>query len=231
MTMYCMNCGVKLADSETHCPLCGLRAYHPDLPRTPGQPLYPRDWSAPKAEKSGWRILLSISFGIALTACLMVDLLISGKISWSGFAIGGILTGYLVLVLPMWFRRPNWVVLLGVDFLSIGLLLLYIDLAVSGGWFLSFALPVTALYGALVTGTAALVKYVRKGWFFLFGGASIAFGCSAMLLEFFLSITFHTKMFLWSLYPMAALCANGLFWILAGILRPLGNAIRKRIFV
>mgnify|MGYP001071229356 CR=1 FL=1 len=27
--MYCVNCGVELADSETVCPLCGTRVFHP----------------------------------------------------------------------------------------------------------------------------------------------------------------------------------------------------------
>ena len=30
--MYCIKCGVELADSEKVCPLCGTRVFHPDLP-------------------------------------------------------------------------------------------------------------------------------------------------------------------------------------------------------
>ena len=39
--MYCMNCGVRLGPGEQRCPLCGLRAVHPDLPPQQGEPLYP----------------------------------------------------------------------------------------------------------------------------------------------------------------------------------------------
>ena len=97
-------------------------------------------------------------------------------------------------------------------------------------------LLVTALAGAaanglLATAIAAIARYVHRGWFFLLGGSCIALGCSTMLLELFLSITFHTRMFVWSLYPLATLSSMGLFWILAGIIRPLGNALRKRMFV
>ena len=228
--MYCMNCGVKLGDGEEKCPLCGLRAYHPDLPRKPGAALYPQDWKAPKPERSGWRFLLTVSFAVALFSCLLVDLLLSGGISWSGYVIAGLLTGYIVLVLPMWFSRPNAVIFVPVDFAAVLLMLLYIDLASGGSWFLSFAFPVTMMYGLLVTAFAAIARYVHRGWFFLIGGSCIVFGCSAMLLELFLSITFHTKMFSWSLYPVAVLSTMGLFWILAGIIPPLGNALRKRMF-
>ena len=34
--MYCIKCGVELADSERVCPLCGTRVFHPDLPCAAG---------------------------------------------------------------------------------------------------------------------------------------------------------------------------------------------------
>ena len=229
--MYCMNCGVKLGQGEEKCPLCGLRAYHPDLQREAGTPLYPRQWHAPEAERSGWRYLLTVFFLVAVGACLLVNFLLEDSVTWSGFVLAGLLTGYVLLVLPLWFARPNMVVFLGIDFAAVGLMLLYIDLAVEGGWFLSLAFPVTGLYGVLVTGFAALIKYVRRGRFFLLGGGCIVFGCSAMLLELFICITVGTKMFTWSLYPVALLSTVGLFWILAGLIRPLGDAIRKKTFL
>ena len=42
--MYCANCGVKLADTENRCPLCGTEAYHPDIERPEVDPLYPKDF-------------------------------------------------------------------------------------------------------------------------------------------------------------------------------------------
>ena len=30
--MYCIKCGVRLADTERSCPLCGTVCFHPDLP-------------------------------------------------------------------------------------------------------------------------------------------------------------------------------------------------------
>ena len=41
--MYCVNCGVELADSETVCPLCGTRVFHPDLSRPQADAPYPPD--------------------------------------------------------------------------------------------------------------------------------------------------------------------------------------------
>ena len=39
--MYCVKCGVELADGESKCPLCGTTAYHPDVPVTDAKPPYP----------------------------------------------------------------------------------------------------------------------------------------------------------------------------------------------
>ena len=41
--MYCIKCGVKLADSEKKCPLCGTVPFHPDIRMEEGEPLYPPD--------------------------------------------------------------------------------------------------------------------------------------------------------------------------------------------
>lgn len=225
-----MNCGVKLGDGEERCPLCGLRAYHPDMKRELGKPAYPREWIAPEAERSAWRFLLTVFFAVAIVSCLLVDWLLVGQVTWSGYVIASLLTTYIILVLPLWLSRQNPVVLLPLDFLAVGLMLLYMNWVSGGSWFMTLAFPVTGMYGILATAVAALVRYVRKGRFFQIGGVCIAYGCSFMLLEFFLCLTYGTRMFRWSLYPLAVLTFAGLFWILAGIIRPLGDAIRKRVF-
>ena len=50
--MYCIKCGVELADSEKVCPLCGTRVFHPDLPQAQGEPPYPPQEQARPEEVS-----------------------------------------------------------------------------------------------------------------------------------------------------------------------------------
>lgn len=229
--MYCMNCGVRLGEGEKRCPLCGTRAYHPDLLCPEGKPLYPSQWSPPEPERSSFRFFLTVLGLAAAVICLLVDLGLWKRVTWSGYALGGIAVAYILLALPLWFRRPNPVVLLPADFAAMGLYLLYIDLKTGGDWFLSFAFPVTGIACLLTTTVVALARYIRRGYFFIFGGACVAVGCSAMLVELFQCITFGGQMFRWSLYPVGVLSAMGLFWILAGLIPPLGNAVRRRIFI
>ena len=53
--MYCINCGVKLADTEKKCPLCGVEVFHPELVRGEGAPLYPQE-RYPNYQVSRWGV-------------------------------------------------------------------------------------------------------------------------------------------------------------------------------
>lgn len=141
--MYCVKCGVELADSQRVCPLCGTRVFHPDIPRTPADPPYPPDERVHPEEvnRSGVCFILTALALLPAVICVLCDWRINGGILWSGYASGGILLLYVLTVLPLWFKRPNPVIFVPVDFAAIILYLLYIDLATGGHWFLTFASP------------------------------------------------------------------------------------------
>ena len=128
--MYCVNCGVELADSETVCPLCGTRVFHPDLPRKQAPSPYPADPHGKPEEvnRSGILFVMTMLALLPAVICLLCDWRINGGIVWSGYAAGAIGLLYVLIVLPMWFSHPNPVVFVPVDFAAIGLYLLYIDL-------------------------------------------------------------------------------------------------------
>ena len=138
--MYCINCGVKLADSENKCPLCGTVPYHPDIPRKQGSPLYPVNHypATEVSPKAAQRVLL-VLFLLPILTTLAIDLRISRSVTWSGYVIGALIMTYVLLCLPGWFRKPNPVIFVPCGFAAVGLYLLYIDLATGGDWFLSFA--------------------------------------------------------------------------------------------
>ena len=172
--MYCIKCGVELADSERVCPLCGTRVFHPDLPCGQGEPPYPPADHPRHEEVSRIGVLFVISVCMLLPAVITVlcDWRINGTIVWSGFAVGGLLLLYILAVLPLWFKRPNPVIFVPIDFAAIGVFLLYVNYATGGHWFLTFALPVTGAAGLLVCamGDAAAVS-ARRGAVHLRRGA------------------------------------------------------------
>ena len=231
--MYCVNCGVELADSETVCPLCGTRVFHPDLSRPQADAPYPPDHHVKPEDvnRSGILFVMTMLALLPAVICLLCDWRINGGIVWSGFAAGAIGLWYVLIVLPMWFKRPNPVIFVPVDFAAIGLYLLYIDLAVKGGWFLSFAFPVTAAIGLLLTAVVALVRYVRGGYLYIFGGALILAGGLAVLIEFLINVTFGIhKALLWSIYPLAASVILGGMLLVIAICKPLRKSLHRKFF-
>lgn len=231
--MYCMQCGVKLADSEEKCPLCGLEAYHPRLPRPDGEPLYPRN-QYPVKEVSPWgiRCIILTVFVLPVIVVILCDLLTNGCITWSGYVIGALVLLYTMAVLPFWFKRPNPVIFVPIDFALAGVYLLYINFAVEGGWFLSFAFPVTGFCMLVVTAVVTLNRYVRRGRLYIYGGAIMAFGAFFPVLELLLFVTFSTIRFTgWSFIPMTALLLLGGFLIFLGICRPAREMMERKFFL
>ena len=200
--MYCINCGVKLADTEKTCPLCGVRVYHPDLTQKDAVPLYPQQTVLPQENPRTAVIILTTLFLILALTSLICDLQLSGSIIWSGYVMGGLALAYVIAILPLWFRKRNPVIFVPCDFAAAALYLLYINLATDGQWFLTFALPVSAAIALIVTAVIALCRYVRHGYFFIFGGACILTGIYGVMLEILLTITFPSieRFYFWSTY-------------------------------
>ena len=230
--MYCINCGVKLAASEKKCPLCGTVPYHPDIPRQEGLPLYPRD-SDPPAEvrPKVIPVVVLVLFILPLLITLLCDLRINGSVTWSGYVIGALILGYVILGLPLWFRQPNPVIFVPCAFAAVVLYLLYIDLVTGGSWFLSFAFPVAGGIGLMVTAVVTLLRYVRRGRLYILGGASIAFGGFMLLMEFLLNLTFHQRFIGWSVYPLVTLTLLGGLMIYLAINRSARETMERKLFI
>lgn len=231
--MYCVNCGVKLAASEKECPLCGTVPYHPDIAREPGEPLYPANrYPAETMRPKVMQGAMLILFLLPMVITLLVDLQTNGTVTWSGHVVGALVLSYLVICLPMWFRKPNPVIFVPCDFAAVILYLLYVDLAAGGGWFLSFAFPVTGGIGLIVTAVVTLLRYVRRGKLYILGGAVMAFGAFMLLIEFLMVITFENYFFVgWSLYPLAVLFLLGVLMIYLAIDRSAREMMERKLFI
>lgn len=231
--MYCVNCGVKLADSEAVCPLCNTRAYHPDIKRQASGGLYPEKYY-PKPINFSFlgQIVMTCIMLIAGIVVLLCDMEINRELTWSGFVVGALITGYVIFILPLWFKDPNPVIFVPCGFAVSTVYLLYIDLVTKGGWFLSFAFPTVSGIAVIVTAVIALLRYVKRGALYIFGGALVALGAFMMLVELFASITFKVAPFLWwSLYPLSALAIIGMFLIFLAICRPAREMMERKFFI
>lgn len=230
--MYCINCGVELADSERQCPLCRTPVYHPSLKPPAEPPLYPKGKLPPENKTPpAFAIFMTVLWALGILIVLLCDLQINRRITWSGYPVGAMITAYVWLALPSWFRSPNPVIFVPCAFAAALGYLLYIDLSTSGSWFLSFALPVTGGLAVITTTLTVLLRYVKKGRLYTIGGTMIALGGFMPVTELLLSITFRNGVFYgWSGYPLVALVLLGGWLIFLAICAPVREALERRFF-
>ena len=231
--MYCVNCGVKLSDTEKRCPLCQTTVYHPDIPRLEAEPLYPQGQNPePQISSLVVQFIVTAIYLLTMAVCLVCDLQLGNGIVWAGYVIGGLLLSYVVILLPLWFRKPNPVIFVPCDFAAAGLYLLYIKLATGGNWFLSFAFPITGFVALVVTAVVVLRRYIRRGRLYVFGGAVLAMAGLMPLMEFLLVFTFPSIPFIgWYLYPLMVLGVVGGMLIFLAICRPARHAVAQKFFI
>ena len=123
--MYCIRCGVRLADTEKKCPLCNTVVCHPEFEPGTGRPLYPHNALPPK--NSGNKAIngaVIFLFLLPLLVCLCADLSVDGKLEWAGYVAGALTVAYVALALPLWFYKPNPVIFVPCNFAAVGSYLL-----------------------------------------------------------------------------------------------------------
>ena len=82
--MYCVKCGVELADSEKKCPLCGTVVYHPDIKQGAAKTPYPPyEYTGNRVNPKGILLVMSIFFCMIALMAFVIDFKLNGKLVWS----------------------------------------------------------------------------------------------------------------------------------------------------
>lgn len=229
--MYCIKCGVKLAETEKKCPLCNTVVYHPDLIQEDDRSLYPKD-RMPK-RGSGLKALngaMIFLYVIPLLVCFYADFSFDKTLGWSGFVAGALVVSYVILALPLWFTNPNPVIFVPCSFAAISLYLWYIDFVTVGSWFFTFALPVVGGMCLITCTMVTLLRYLHNGRLYIIGGAVMAFGIEILLIELLLGVTFGLSFIGWSLYPLVVLLLLGGLLIYLAINRSAREILERKLF-
>lgn len=229
--MYCIKCGVGLSDTEKKCPLCGTEVYHPNIKREYAEPHYPENKRPPKTAKpNAVNGAVLILFFIPLALTFLADLQSNGTLTWFGYVAGALLLAYTLIALPHWFSKPNPVIFAPCDFAATALYLLYINMETGGHWFLTFAFPLTSCIGVIVCTVVTLIRYIKKGRLYIFGGASMALGGTMILMEGLIDLTFGKTFSGWSFYPFAVLFILGGALIFLAINSSAREAMERKLF-
>ncbi len=229
--MYCVKCGVRLTDGAAHCPLCQTPVWNPEGTAAATPTFSDRYPIPPKSRRYPILAFLTALLAALSLSALIFCLTVLHRVSWSGYVMLGCALVYFAGIFPFWFDRREPLIFVPLAFVLICGYLLYICLYNKGTWFLSFAFPVTMLVGALTTASVALFRFGKRRRLLKTGILLVLIGCSAMLIEFFESLTFGTTMFLWSLYPVCAFSLIGLFLILCGLIPPWREYVERKLFL
>ncbi len=226
--MYCVKCGVELADSEEKCPLCKTPVYYPG--RVAENKPYP-EFSRPETvNPRGIYFIASFVCLIAAVISFVCDLNLNMTVTWSGYVLGAIAVAYIVLILPGWFRKYNPAIFVPVSFLAAALYLFYINFELGGDWYFTLALPITAATALIVSSVTILSYYLKGGYLYIYGGAFIGTGLFMPIMEMLANITLNSAYTLrWSFYPLIAFSLVGIMLIVIAIVKPLRESL-CRIF-
>ncbi len=232
---YCVNCGVKLGDSEEKCPLCQTVVYHPDIPKPePAKSLYPRNTvDIPQKMKPRFKLEIAtiILFFPALLT-LICDYSINARIVWSGIVFGAVCLLYCVIFFPLIFGKREPIIYLIPDFVMLLVFERYLENATNGTWFLEFALPVTGSIMFLVLVVVVLKRFTRVTYALSFAVFSALAGLNCILIEFLIDRCFtHQGHFIWSYYPCFAFLMVGLILLVCDRNKRLKERIAQKFFI
>ena len=152
---YCVHCGVKLGEGEKRCPLCLTPVFDPAEPRQPAAPrTYPVRTPEQELKKNKHFLLIISGLMLAMPAllCLIIDLLITGSVTWSGYASSALILLFAAVTVPLAVEKHQVYATVGMGFLCLNTYLFLVEqLSNSGSWFFPIALPAISLCALLMT--------------------------------------------------------------------------------
>lgn len=171
---YCIQCGVKLNDRYTYCPLCSIELeYSSERKEIP--PLYPNEVHKisiikTQANTKEWITIHLAGFFTSLIILLItgIDYYVNSELTWSLYVAISSLFVYLVFTAAV-HLKSNPKILYAALNANLGLFLFGLDLLTSNSsWFMTYALPclislqlIVIVIGFLIRGvTQSLIKAV-----------------------------------------------------------------------
>lgn len=231
---YCVNCGVKLGESEQSCPLCQTKVYHPDAPPKPDAiPPFPPGQSGRRKMKPQYgHLIVTLMTILPVFLSVICDYSINRHMVWSGFVLGGATLLYCCVFVPMFLPKRHFFAYLGLDFLACFFFLFYIEQITGGSWFRSFALPVTlSVFGFLAV--VYLFKRLKRRSDLLFCAAIFFLsGLECVFIEVMVNRRFlHSAHLVWSFFPLITFSLLALFLFILYKNKRLRRKFEKFFFI
>ncbi len=229
----CRNCGVELDEGLDYCPLCrtplgegaGQGEKSPPIPPAAHRSGSP---SAPLTRMRLWEIV-SLFAGTGAAVVLVADFAYSRTVTWSRFPLVSILFLWTVATLLLFLRRHRLLLLIG-ESAALAMFMLMLDLLMPGApWFLTLALPLSVLAGALTGAVCAAARALRPRLFAVLAVALASAGLFVTGLEAIINLHYTGAFRLsWSLVVFGCVIPLvGLLLYIQYRLKATGKEMRK----
>ncbi len=232
---YCVNCGVKLGESERFCPLCNTEVLNPRAPFDPAaERPYPQhvEQLNRRVDRRYIATLLSLALTIPMIVCIFCNVLISGALTWSPVVAGGELVVFCIALLPMLVPNAKPIPCICLDLVAVLLFLRFLERITAGEWWLGLGLPLTLVAGALALLVALLVRYRRSLGPFV-QTAIVLFAAAVLTLaaELFIKLYIGRGPYVnWSFYVAVSCVVLGFCTLILNRRADVKEEIRKRFF-
>ena len=164
----CPNCGVELAESAQHCPLC--RSAVADGHQEEREAPYPEKAVDPERfdaltdaqRRKVFLEVFSVCSAIACVTVLAVEALVDGRISWSLYPVASVAYLFFVLAVPVALGRRRWRATVALA-VATPLFVLTLDLLdASLSWFPRIGGPITLIVEATAIACAAAIRRLKR---------------------------------------------------------------------
>lgn len=233
---YCVNCGVELAPSEKVCPLCGVEVVNPAEPWTePRERPYPQrvEKMVRHVDRRFFGLLMALILQVPLWICIINDLLVNHRVTWSLYVVGAMAVLMVMAILPLILKRPKAALLLLADGLAVLAFLFLIDWMDGGlDWFWELALPLTAAFFILAELLALWLRAKKHRMVLITCGMlCIAAGVYTMCVELILNAYRGLSILpQWSWYSLIPCILVGGAFMVLNRRNHWRESIKKRLF-
>ncbi len=167
----CPNCGVELAESARHCPLC-RSAVEPDESETAAEPAdssFPEKTVDPEQfdrltdaqKRKAFLEVFAVCIIIVCVTLLAVELLVDRRVGWSLYPIASVVYLYILVAVPVAADDHRWRAAVLVA-LATPLYVLVLDLLdPARSWFPTIGGPIVLIVEASILGSAVLIARLR----------------------------------------------------------------------
>ena len=228
---YCVNCGVKLKESEKVCPLCNTKVINPNNLKTEFIPAYSQNIErTKKVNKKYLCFLITIILMGATIITVLCNLIFTGNITWSIYVVASILFLNSKLSFVLFKNKffPLFIDLLTTE------TLIYVIAYLNNGlhWFYYLVCPFIFIIWIYII---LCIFVLSKKKYNLLRRFSVAFSFISVILliiESCIDMYKYEKITInWSIYAILPIIIIGTILFLISYNRKLIEEIKQRIFI